>query len=476
MSKRAKSVIRLFLKATTVRRLGSPEFSERAACLFEDVSPRLLPTDIVSHEGRGGRRAFSREALTSHSAWAPQSTDSIALRSRGILRGRLSITPNWGHPRRWGRQPADDFTPPLGGNEILASFDVVPLMKAGLFNDALRLFQNMVTFADACHAAAWITTESTARYIDFDNPLFAQPYAIEWNGVLIDPALRTHEGGRAVHCLPRFDTWINVLGPEYVRLLGREKLMALDVCTKHEDGEGRVWLQITESPEQMYLPEVREHVRNLMGSLDAEDVFCRRPGTEATHQEQPDEYRRPDFDLSGIHNARLDPFSPERARVGFNLGRRTVWLSEGYLAQIAHRHKTDLDAVVQALVAEALRARGYIEPFAVALAQDDELLSVRIRDAGQWKLQKQADLVVERLARLCEDRAIKAVGACFCGKGLVPGQPEERTAFKFHVESAEGDAYAVYLPFNEVGRKREYGTLVIEPGELTVFAPPGPTQ
>lgn len=472
MSKRAKTVVRLWLKATTVKRIASPEYIQCIENLFEGVSSVLLPTDIVLYEGRGGRRPFSIDDLKAHGDWDPRSTNGIELGYRGKIRGGIGMSPHWGNPLKWGHGSlSGEFHPPPGGNTIGAHFDLSPLVREGLFDDAMRLFRNMIEFTQACHARASIVAVSTAKYIVFDNPEYSKAYAVEWNGVLIEPrnAAQGYRDGVAVRCLPCFENWINVLGREYVEFLGRDKVMALDVYRKHEDSGGRLWLQITERPEQMYLPEVREHVKHLMDSLDAPDVFCREPRTE---EERPHSihYRRPDFDFSGLQPLRYDPFSRESGRTGITVGRTPIWFSEGYLEQISRKHQHHLEGVIWTLLKIAVPKKGTVDPVGVALADDDELLQVSARDREGRTLQEQADLVVERLALMREKRPIKATGVCVYGEGLIPGDPEETMMFQFHVESAEGNAYVLYLPFEQNGRKREYGTLIIEPGERVVFA------
>lgn len=400
--------------ASGVRRLAKPENGPRFRAIFEDLPPEFTPTHAFYFEGRGGTQRLKLKDLEELPFWsAPHNGTPFDLLLRGgALRGGIHIATHW----------------------INGGFNLTTLVNRGLFQDALRLFNKLVDFTDARYA-----------------------YVSNGGGDI---------RGSSLNCLPPFYQWIIVLGPEYVELLGRDKLLALDVYKKHEDDAGRLWLQMSEKPEQMHLPEMKEHVKRLMKSLDADDVFCRerRPG------ELPpigrEEYRRPDFDLSELRDD--DPYSTRWYGSGEWIGRTHLNTSGGYTRQLLG--KRDLTTVVNTILDLAIRSKGHPDPFGVALAEDGELIQVKARSPERWMPQEQSDMIVERLVKTSESRTLSAVGACFYGKGPVPGLDKDSTAFKIHLESADGDAYVVYLPFDEKNGTREYGVLVVEPGERVVLS------
>lgn len=454
MTKKAKAIVTINFCASTVKRLANPEHGRRFYTLFNGVSKELIPTHAFFFEGRGGRRAVTLEDIETLDFWNSPSGRTFDLQIQTHLKGNITISAHYGIPNA----PA---------NWLSVSLDLVPVMKRGLFYNVLRLFDNLIEYTQASHGRAGVSYRSTARYVLVDAPELAVPEPPTWNGVLL---VSTAGGPADLTCLPHFGSWINVLGREYVELLGRDKLLSLEVYQKHEDSAGRIWLQITERPEQMHLAEVKEHVKRLVDGLGTPDVFCRKPRTdhERIHGIDPKEYRTPNFDWSELRDD--NPYSPRWAGSGIWVGKTQFNTSIGFGRQLLH--KQDIMYVLNTILSLITDSKGSIGPFGMALAEDDELLHVRARTPEQRTIQGQADLVTERLARMREQRPIKATGACFYGKGPVPGQPDETTAFKIHLESASGDAYVVYLPFEENGRKREYRTLVIEPGKRVVFEKP----
>ena len=187
------------------------------------------------------------------------------------------------------------------GNGLSFTFYIEPILKYGLFGDVMRLYQNVVEYSGATYGRASLGVLSTARFHKIDDPEYSRVRPVELNGVTIQPFDKRVGGGKQLYtCLPRFESWLNVLGREYVELLGRDRLLALDVYSAHEDKDGRVWLQITERPEQMHLDETFDHVQKLMASLDASDIFCRRWASDEERRRSAVEYRRPEFDWSEI--------------------------------------------------------------------------------------------------------------------------------------------------------------------------------
>jgi hypothetical protein len=278
----------------------------------------------------------------------------------------------------------------------------------------------------------------------------------------------TASGGPALTCLPQFGAWINVLGREYVELLGRDNLLALEVYEVHEDSAGRIWLQMSERPEQMHLPDVKEHVKKVIDSLNAPDVFCREPRTERERLfgVDPKEYRTPNFDWSELRDD--DPFSPRPTATSVLRGKTSFQMSIGYGRQIVGKY--DLAAVMNAIFDIIRRSRNVPGPFGVAYASDGEVIRITSRKASPEPLRDTSDAVMKQLAELCRQRSIKAAGVCHREKRRVPGAEAEVGAFAIHLESAAGDAYVIYLPFEEKNGKRDYGTLVVEPGERVIFA------
>ncbi len=303
-----KSVVALYMSVATIKRLNRQPPAELFRQLFDGVSPKLAPTHLFFHESRGGRRAFSPTELDGLD-WVALSgsprSGSIELLYRGTLKGRMDLGVGYARQPRLGvqtRRGTHDF--PARGDWITVQLDMAPLLKRELFDEAQRLFENMVNATNACHGRSCVGSRSTATYTLLDFPEYDWADPVEWNGIVVEPGMLFQTegvgGGPAVNCLPRFDPWINVLGREYVELLGREKLLSLDVYSKREDDAGRIWLQMTERPEQAHLPEVKKHVQRLMDSLDAQDVFCRSPRTMEEREHGIVDYRRPDFDWTNV--------------------------------------------------------------------------------------------------------------------------------------------------------------------------------
>ena len=408
--------------ATTVRRLDRPENGRRFRALLEGLDPEFTPSHAIYFEGRAGRKAVTLQDIEAHGFWSsPYSVEvQLANRRNGLKGGMVMLRDN------------------SGSGYITGGYDLAALYRRNLFQDAMRLFEGIVELTKASDA-----------------------YLSDGGGSIL---------GMSLQCLPQFYSWINVLGPEYVELLGREKLLALDIYKKHEDSAGRLWLQMAERPEQMHLLEMKEHVKQLMKSLDADDVFCPDPALppEPWSKDGGRKYRTPKFDRSELHD--VGPYSTRFSGTSVSFSKRgRAWnMSIGFDRTICPKQK--YMGVLQGVFEVVLKTKSPPGPFGVALLESGELRSVRPKDREQWTYQEQADLVVERLVRVKEKERVVAVGACFWGRGPVPGQTGDTEAFRIHLESEDGDPYTVYLPVKREGRKREYGVLIVEPGERIIFA------
>lgn len=316
--KPAKSVVLLQFSIVTLKRLISPEYAQRFHMIFDGVSDELVPTHLSFDESWDGNPRVTLDEIKALDTWIPFSqkrwgkrkkvlTDGdvpfrvqgYTLEYKGRIKGDMSLGLHTAQPPQGGSREHLTW-----GNGIGVTLYLHPLIKHGVYNDATRLFQNIVEYTQAIHGNMRLDVRTTAKWHYVDDPDYARVYPVEWNGVTIEPFDHAMSGGGPVpHCLPRFNPWINVLGREYVELLGREKLLSLDVYNAREDEGGRVWLQITERPEQMHLPETKEHVERLMESLDAPEVFCREPRTEQERERGVMDYRRPEFDWSEITGA-----------------------------------------------------------------------------------------------------------------------------------------------------------------------------
>ncbi len=465
-----RSVVYVAFNATGITRLSSAEHIQRFHTLFEGVSADLVPTHLFFHESRGGARPFDLEETKSLDSWKPLGGAYIELKYKGAIKGWMNV--GIGHaspPRknvymRFPRERYCDFAP--RGDAIGVVLDLAPISKRRVFEDVLRLFRNAIGYTQARHGNLRIGVRNTSTDVLGDEPERTRPDPVEWNGVRIG-AEDTSGGGPAINCLPRFESWLNVLGPEYVKLLGRDKLLSLDIYDRHEDSENRLWLQMTERPEQMHLPETKEYVMNLMKSFDAPDVFCRPPQTKEERRKGVTDYRRPDFDWSHIPPLVIDndPYSKHIPEVGLGVTRKlTLRHSLGVSRQLLG-NQTFWPLVIE-MIKHAVKIKGTFSPFGMALTEDGELLKARRRSGPS---QHRTDVVVETLAQLCEEHPIRAIGVCESGAGPVPGLDTTSKAFKFHLESTTKDAHTLYLPFVDHQDQRTYGALMLDPGERVIF-------
>lgn len=208
-------------------------------------------------------------------------------------------------------------------------------------------------------------------------------------------------------------------------------------------------------------------MKRLVDSLDAPGVFCRPPRTAEERENGIMDSRRPDFDWSHIPPLVIDndPYSKHVYGSSRNVISRRLSLQLSLGASRQMMGRPDRWSVVKALIKEAVKKKGAFDPFGVALTEDDKLVKVGARKQKTISAQRQADLVSEKLALLCDERPIKAAGMCLYGAGPVPGLDKVTTAFKIHLETAASDAYILYLPFEEKNGERDYATLLVEPDD-----------
>lgn len=248
----------LLMSATTTKRLASADYVRRFHELFRRTSKELVPTHVFVSEGRSGRRKFDVESIRSHDSWKPFGGRDVTHLYAGYVKGKMRIGAEYAaRPQKIISAKSSvekhyDIDP--HGNFVLITLNLTRIMSRELFDDSMRLFNNLIRYADACHGSVGV---GVCNLGDEYRP--TSNIRIGWNGFQIDDKWG---GGVAVHCHSRFESWINVLGREYVELIGRDKLLALPIYRKREDDVGRLWLQVTERPEQTHLPEVRDMMTN----------------------------------------------------------------------------------------------------------------------------------------------------------------------------------------------------------------------
>lgn len=254
----------LSIAVATMRPMNTPERGRAFHTIFEGVHPNLVATRYTLSGSRWKR--FNPAEATRHLPYVfePEKGEMAQLGFRRGVRGWMNIA------FRRGDTPAS--------RTLQVHYDYRFIQEHGLLEDCRRLFRNVLAYTDAVYGCMTLRTANADGSWTHN-----QDDHTRVNGVVIP-----RFGLRPIRMLRLL--WLNVLGHEYIDFLGRETLESLDVHARHADDRGRLWLQITERPEEMFTPEGKAKVQSLIRQTGREGAFHRNDpcGTDR-------EYARPEF-------------------------------------------------------------------------------------------------------------------------------------------------------------------------------------
>ncbi|MEC9373254.1 MAG: pantoate--beta-alanine ligase [Planctomycetota bacterium] len=278
--KKQATLLYLWFDLVTTRSLARPQFGRAFCDLLTQLPSSLAPRWYFYDEPARQRVDPARLYEQLGSLWGERGS-MVDLLWSGPVRGDMHLLTR--------RSPGEWC------NSIHGAFEYPPLEQRGLREEITRLFRQLVNLAAPAQATICLCTSFRGGdwYSDFE------PETIIWRGVPV----RLGGGGVNVRltCLPRPGGWINVIGPEYVALLGgADKIARGGLHRAWIDDGGRAWLQTAENPEDSHRPEVAASVERFIQSLDNQDVFCEYREVNSIPLTVEKQYLAPEFDRSEI--------------------------------------------------------------------------------------------------------------------------------------------------------------------------------
>jgi hypothetical protein len=240
----------------TVRRLSSERRLAAFPELFRGLPAELVPTHWGSYEPI--RTRFDLERVSDlHSALCSPTGGEVLFARRGRPSGSMSLSGLVG--------------PRVGENRMSFELALRSEEDAHLFDAVQRLFERAVDWADAAWAGFGLACHLRGGGWDADYV----PQRKCWNGQELfewGPAQAT------LACVPHFH-WITVLGREFVEHLGAARLSAVTVAERAVDarcaGGGRMWIRVTERPEEMFGDLGQGRLKDLRAAIGDREVLCR---------------------------------------------------------------------------------------------------------------------------------------------------------------------------------------------------------
>ena len=446
--RKPKSAIFFSFGAMTIHSLAEVEKGILFNKLLMETPPELRPSHFSFDESEVHELVLdnwlSRPGIPE--LWS-ESGGEVRLLYRGPIRGEVNI--------RTHRHPKTRF------HSINFRIEWPEQAESEFVDDCIDLFDRCIQICSPffAHMGVCVDFRDGGWYEDYERE------TIELNGVRVSPG----GGLSASGCLPRFRAWINVLGPEYVELLGEQKLLGLDVFKKRLDEGGRIWLQMAELPEHMHLQETIDHVDRLIDSLDAPDVFCREPKTEEEKVFGIKSYRTPDFDFSEIRPEPDPPFSTRSSRGGRELGGIMLQNSIGVSRDVFG--VPGFPELADYLIGAAISPAKSFKIIGAVMTPNRTFFPIEPRTPTRWNVEALSMQVVERLRSAAVDIDASVVGMIYDVETVKPpGYSDEIVAYKLHLESCDGSSCDLYIPIlDPTEENHEYGELVAEPAERRVF-------
>lgn len=254
--RKPKSIVHLYGRIESSHSMYRLGVAGRLRAILQDTPGLLIPTQFSPHEPKYLR--FSVDDDESYSRAVRSGGNggvSFTLYYRGELHGSLSVRaskPKQLKLTKWSN-PVQNY--------IELNLEYRGVDKNNLLCSCSELFDRLVEISSPYYALFSLTTnfKNGDTYMDY------RPEPVEYNGVCV------HCGGSVnpeLPCLPIWFFWRTYVGPEYVRPIGQEKFLALDLHRSWPSPTGGVWLQLTERPEEMHIPEVQERVVSKIRALE----------------------------------------------------------------------------------------------------------------------------------------------------------------------------------------------------------------